>query len=410
MTNPLPPLSELLSWSTTHLSAGADYWDGLADRWKDAFNEVHHRLRASGWEGQAYDATDERTYWDSAIVGNAADDLHDGARTARDAASDVTAAQDRLRESVTKARDAGFDVGDNYTVTSRETYSTPAQQTQLQAQAESLAEDIRWRATALVDTDQHAGARVTHAVGHLGNLTFDEHDGPGTPANGNSEPNGVQLVDYFGPKQSPIPDPSLPDDPVGRGGSPSAADIRSVLEKLPQGDRPWIREVRTPEDLQRLWKWMEQNGIEDPSRYGDPSKGVWKNLPDGSGVGQRSSAGSTKAPALDINLNGGDHWKVHINPGTGGIPEIPAAPRPSIEAAPGRGAAPGAVPGTVIEPPAEPKAPPARGGPLGGFPLGGGALPDGSLPYFVEPPGPDATGPDLPVIGDGKPDIPEVER
>ena len=317
MTNPLPPLSELLSWSTTHLTAGADYWD-------------------------------------SVIVGNAADDLHDGAKSARHAASDVTAAQDRLRESVTKARDAGFDVGDDCTVTSRETGGLPAQQAQRQAQAESLAEDIRWRATALVDTEQHAGTRVTHAIGHLDNLTFDEHDRPGTPATGNPERNGVQLVDFFGPKQSPIPDPGLPDDPVSRGGGPSAAGIRSVLEKLPQGDRPWIREVRSPEDLQRLWKWMEQNGIEDPSRYGDPSKGVWKNLPDGS-VGQRSSAGSTKAPALDINLNGGDHWKVHINPGTGGIPEIPAAPRPSIEAAPGRGAAPGAVPPTVIEPPADPK-------------------------------------------------------
>jgi hypothetical protein len=58
MTNPLPPLSELLSWSTTHLTAGADYWDGLADRWIGAFNEIHQRIRASGWEGQAY-ATDE---------------------------------------------------------------------------------------------------------------------------------------------------------------------------------------------------------------------------------------------------------------------------------------------------------------------------------------------------------------
>jgi hypothetical protein len=408
MTSPLPPLSELLSWSTAHLTAGADYWDGLADRWKGAFNEVHQRIRASGWEGQAYDATDERTYWDSVIVSNAAGDLHDGARTARNAASDVTAARDRLSESVTKARDAGFDVGDDYAVTSGETGGTPAQQVQRQAQAESLAEDIRWRAAALVETDQHAGTRVAHAVGHLGNLAFEEHDGAGTPATGNPERNGVQLVDFFGPKQSPFPDPGLPDDPVGRGGSPSAADIRSVLEKLPQGDRPWIREVRTPEELQKLWKWMEQNGIEDPSRYGDPSKGVWKNLPDGSGVGQRSSTSSTNAPALDINLNGNDHWKVHINPRTGGIPEIPAATRPPIEAAPSRGAALGAVPPTVVEPPPEPKAPPVRGGPLGGLPLGGGVLPDGSLPYLVEPPGPDATGPDLPVIGDGKPDGPEA--
>ena len=152
---------------------------------------------------------------------------------------------------------------------------------------------------------------------------------------------------------------------AGSGSGPSAADIRAVLEKLPQGDRPWIREVRTPEDLQRLWKWMEQNGIENPSRYGDPSKGVWVDLPDGSGVGQRASAGSTKAPALDINLNGNEHWKVHINPKTGGVPEIPAAPRPAIGAEPGRSAGPGAVPPTVVETPPEPKAPPLRGGPPG---------------------------------------------
>jgi hypothetical protein len=152
---------------------------------------------------------------------------------------------------------------------------------------------------------------------------------------------------------------------------------------------------------------MEQNGIENPSRYGDPSKGIWMDLPDGSGVGQRSSAGSTKAPALDINLNGTEHWKVHINPQTGGVPDIPAAPRPSIGAEPGRGAASGTVPPTVVESPAEPKAPPVRGGPPGGLPPGG-ALPDGSMPHLVELPEPDASRPDLPVIGDGKPDVPEA--
>ena len=129
------------------------------------------------------------------------------------------------------------------------------------------------------------------------------------------------------------------------------------------------------------------------------------DLPDGSGVGQRSSAGSTKAPALDINLNGNDHWKVHINPKTGGIPDIPATPRPSLGAEAGRGGAPSAVPPSIVEPPAEPKAPPVRGGPPGGLPLGG-ALPDGSMPHLVEPP--DAGGPDLPVIGDGESDVPEA--
>jgi hypothetical protein len=235
MTNPLPSLSELLSWSTTHLTAGANYWDGLADRWKGAFGEIHQRIRACGWEGQAYDATDERTYWDSVLVGNAADDLHDGAKTARHAASDVTAAQDRLREAVTKARDAGFEVGDDYTVTSRETVGTPVQQGQRQAQAESLAEDIRWRATALVDTDQHAGTRVTDAVGHLGNLTFEELDGSGTPATEGQERNGAQLVSFFGPKESPIPEPGVPDDPVGRGARTFAACSRSCRRATARG-------------------------------------------------------------------------------------------------------------------------------------------------------------------------------
>jgi hypothetical protein len=270
MTSPLPPLSELLSWSTTHLTSGADYWDAFAGRWERSFEEIEGRVRASGWEGQAYDAAHERTYWDSVRVGNAADDLRDGASTARRGASDVTAAQGRLREAVSKARGAGFDVGDDYTVASRETGGTPAQQVQREAQAESFAEDIRWRAAALVDTDQHVGARVTQAVGHLGNLAFDEHDGPGAHATGDEERDEVRLVNFFEPRQSPIPEPGVPDDPVGRGSGPSATDIRSVLEKLPQGDRPWIREVRTPEDLQRLWKWMEQNGIENPTRYGDP--------------------------------------------------------------------------------------------------------------------------------------------
>jgi hypothetical protein len=408
MTGPLPPLSELLSWSTTHLTAGADSWDALASRWESSFRAIHEQIRASGWEGQGYDAAHERTYWDSVRVGNAAGDLRDGAKAARIGASDVAAAQSRLREAVSTAGEAGFNVGNNYTVTSREPAISPAQRPQRQAQAESLAEEIRWCAAALVDTDQHVSTRVIEAVGHLGDVSFEEHDEPGRHASQEQERNEVQLVNSLVPKQSPVAEPGLPHDPVGGGRGPSSADIRAVLEKLPQGDRPWIREVRTPEDLQKLWKWMAQNGIENPSRYGDPSKGVWKDLPDGSGVGQRSSAGSTKAPALDINLSRNDHWKVHINPQTGGVPQVPAAPQPSAGAAPGRGAAPGAVPPAVVEPPLEPKAPPARGGPLGGLPLGGGAMPDGSMPDLVDPPGPDAGGPDLPVIGDGKPDGPRV--
>lgn len=131
-------------------------------------------------------------------------------------------------------------------------------------------------------------------------------------------------------------------------------------------------------------------------------------MPDGTRIGMRESAGSTKLSALDVKYPPGEGWeKVHINPRAGGIPEIPAAPRPADGAGPGRGVSPGAVPPAVVEPQAEPKAPPVRGGPLGGLPVGG-VVPDGSVPRLVDPPGPDAGGPDLPVIGDGEPDGPQT--
>jgi len=96
-----------------------------------------------------------------------------------------------------------------------------------------LAEDIRWRASALVDADRHVGARVTEAVGCVGDLTSEEHDEPGTTGTEEHASNGVQLVDFATPKQWPIPEPGVPDDPVSAGRGPSAAGIRSVLEKLP---------------------------------------------------------------------------------------------------------------------------------------------------------------------------------
>ena len=101
---------------------------------------------------------------------------------------------------------------------------------------------------------------------------------------------------------------------------PNAADMKGVLDKLPQGSKPNIREVRRPEDLEALKRWMTQGGVDGQNRYGDPGRGAWKVLPDGSEVGERYAAKSTGTNSLDIDLksaDGTEHWKVHINPKTG---------------------------------------------------------------------------------------------
>lgn len=176
----VPTLSELLSWNTDHLTEGAQYWESTADRWDSAFAEVEQQIRASEWEGEGFDAATERAAADKVKVGTVADQLREGASAARRGASDVSAAQNRLRYLVEDAQDAGFDVYDDYTVESRQTVGTAAEQAALQAQAESFADEIYAGATQLVACDQQVGASVAAAVGQVGELSFDER-GPGGP-------------------------------------------------------------------------------------------------------------------------------------------------------------------------------------------------------------------------------------
>jgi len=193
----VPTLSELLSWDTEHLTEGADYWERTANRWDSAFAEAEQQIRASRWEGEAFGAATERAYADKVRVGNVADDLREGARTARQGASDVSAARSRLQYIVEAAQDAGFDVYDDYTVASRQTAGTAAEQAALQAQAESFADEIYGGAAQLVARDQQVGAGIATAVGHVGNLTFDEQ-GPGGPLPEDSGGDPKGIVKLFG--------------------------------------------------------------------------------------------------------------------------------------------------------------------------------------------------------------------
>jgi hypothetical protein len=273
-----------------------------------------------------------------------------------------------MRYAVEDARSAGFEVGEDLSVTDRMTGGSAAQRAARQAAAQTFAGDIGGRAAQLVSLDAQVAGRITAAVAGVRD-SFP----PNAPNNGK-----VRAVDNRtfkrGPDQPPSPSPK----------GPSAADMRKVIEQLPKGSSDDIREVRSPEDLQNLKRWMTQDGIEGENRYGDPGKGSWTNLPDGSKVGERSTARSTGQNALDIDLtspNGTEYWKVHINPKTGGVPDIPA-----VEAAP------------VEASPAEPA--PAEPAPAEGFE---GAGPAGipAAPHFVHPPGTIDHG--IPIIGEDDP-------
>jgi hypothetical protein len=343
----------------------------------------------TAWEGKAADAAQDRSFADLVKVRSVAEHLRDAATAARRGADDLYYARRSALDAVERARDAGFVVGEDLSVASRQTDGTAAVQAQRAALAERYSTNIGMCASELGATDKRVAAMITTATASVAEVRFADAPTENGPPR---DSNGVQLFDAHTFKEGPpIPVPGTPDDPVGSGVGPSAADIRGVLDSLPKGNGPGIWEVRTPQDLENLWKWLRQSGVELPNGYGDPAKGTAVMLPDGTRVGLRLAAGSTGQPVVDVKIPGErERFKVHINP-RGGVPLIPLAPPPAV-----------VEPTPRLPVPVEP--PPVRGGsPFGGF---GGAIPEGLLPRVVELP--QAGGPDLPVIGDGQPDHPDA--
>jgi hypothetical protein len=362
----LPTLSQVQTMDTTYLREAATYWTHTANLWENVFTEIHGQMSTPAgarWQGQAAAAAQERTYNDMLKVRDASDQLHGAAAIARRADEQLRACKKGVLDAVHDARADGFDTSDDYLVTDHAQGGSAAFRAARQAQAQGHASFIRHRVAALIAADQQITTRITAATGGISNLTFREPSGLDDAIVGGDKHGRVQAVDHTWKT-----DPAPTQQP-----GPSADDIRRALDTLPQGDKPWVREIRSPEDLENLWNWMKQNGIANPDRYPDSGKGDWVDLPDGTGVGRRYAAGSTGQPALDIRVPGDNgYFKVHINPQRGGAPSIPAPAAPHPPEAPGR--APIEPPPTArlpVDPAPRPAEPPRTGSGL----IGGGPLP-----------------------------------
>lgn len=364
----IPGLSALLSWPTDHLTEAASHWEAVGERSYAVAHGVWSDALTVEWRGEASDALLAATHADMMTTSGAVDQLQEAASVARRGASELQAARSQVRYAVEDARSAGYQVGEDLSVTDRMVGGSAAQRAARQAGAEAFAGSIGGRATQLVSVDARVAGRITAAVAGMRN-TF---------AQAPSTNEQVHAVDNRTFKESPDKPPPSPK-------GPSASDIRKVLEKLGKGSKPEYKTVRSPEDLQRLEQWMTEHGVDMDSHYDEPEMGKWKRLPDGSEVGERVAADSTGKNVLDIDFpkpNGGtDHWKIHINPKTGRVPEIPGLELAPAEAAPGEAAPAEAVPGEGLE----------MGGPAG-IPI---------APHFVHPPGTIDHG--SPIIGEDDP-------
>lgn len=106
--------------------------------------------------------------------------------------------------AIDDARTAGFDVGEDLSVTDRFRGGSRVLRAARQTQAEALAGDIRQRATRL-GLDQEVAGKITSAMAQVRDA-FPHDPSPGTPP----KDSHVHAVDHHTFKQDPSPPPPPP--------------------------------------------------------------------------------------------------------------------------------------------------------------------------------------------------------
>jgi hypothetical protein len=220
VTTGLPTLSTIQAWGVEHLTEAAEHWDSTADRWEDVSLQVWQQSHGLDWQGQAREALVARTTADKSTILGKADQLRAAAQIARRGASDIDAAKRRVLYGVEDAQNAGFMVGEDFSVIDTHTTTNPAELAARQSQAQALSADIRSRAAQLVGVDSEVGSNLTGTAGDVGSTTFADNpinygDKPihvgADPRNGTIQLAGHGFKLDGGAAPQPPPQPSFVD-------------------------------------------------------------------------------------------------------------------------------------------------------------------------------------------------------
>lgn len=213
-------LSQIRGWSTDHLTNAAGYWTKTADQWEDAFLTMRNQSHTMVWKGAGGDALRQRTGADYTLVSGKADSLRQAAGVARSGASDITSAKRSALNAVEDAQNAGFDVGEDLSVSYDDHGGSAAEQAARQAKAVELASQIWSRAGQLEATDQKVAGQLTTATAGVGNGGFAQASPSNPPGHAPAtKNNGVKLVDFTQDNNAngPTPPPFAPwDTPDGK--------------------------------------------------------------------------------------------------------------------------------------------------------------------------------------------------
>jgi hypothetical protein len=216
-----PGLSALLAWPTDHLTEAAAHWEAVGEHSFQVAHGTWSDALTVDWSGEAAEALRADTHADLMTTSGVVDQLQEAARAARSGASELEAARAQMRYAVEDARSAGFEVGEDLSITDRMSGGSAAQQAARQAAAQAVAANIGGRAAQLIATDAQVASSLTAAVAGVGS-TFPQ----APPTNGQ-----VRAVDSRTFKQ----DPTLPVSPNDM----TAAEAKAAWEDLNAEQQAW---------------------------------------------------------------------------------------------------------------------------------------------------------------------------
>lgn len=320
--------------------------------WEEVFTNASSQISLPGgrpWDGEAAEAAQYQAYDDRLTVIALADQLHNASAVARAGASEIGVARQRTIDAVRNAQSAGFEVGEDLSVTSEESGS-PAQIAARRAQAELHAAEIRRCVTELVSTDQRVATQISTATADIGATNFPDL-GEDTSA--------IRTVSNETIAEAP-PQPVPPDPPPGPMPPVLGADdVKRALDPLQNGGKrgtngvgknPNVKEAWDPTSIKQMWDYLTRNAT-DGARPG--YDGITRVLPDGTGIGLRQSAKGWN-DTIDVWYPDGTSDKIHTPyapyfPSIGEPPHLPPLADPvSGPTAPMPGHAPAALPPSGI--------------------------------------------------------------
>jgi hypothetical protein len=215
-----PGLSALLAWPTDHLTEAATHWETVGERGYGVSHGVWRDALTVDWSGEAAEALRTDTHADMMTTSAVVDQLQSAASVARSGASDLDAARSQMRYAVEDACSAGFEVGEDLSVTDRTSGGSAAQRAARQAAAQAFAGNIGERAAQLVSVDAQVASRITAAVAGAG-ATFPQTP----PTNGQ-----VRAVDSRTFKQAPTPLPVDPKDMTAQEAQAAWAEVNAEIK------------------------------------------------------------------------------------------------------------------------------------------------------------------------------------